>query len=182
LDLFASGKARWLGVAPLAAGILVTLTARPPDLLVSEDGKLVAIRLDNGGIALSNRLHDKFTQSVWVRRAGEGEIEDNPPATLDDTSQTADCGGGLCRFTVAGHKAAIVSKPEALAGGCAASDVVIAQLPAHAACRAPLVIDPTDLARDGAISVRFEKDLPIVQTVRASAGNRPWTAPALAGP
>jgi competence protein ComEC len=46
---------RWLGVAPVAAGILLTLTVRQPDLLIAEDGKLVAIRMENGAMALSNR-------------------------------------------------------------------------------------------------------------------------------
>ncbi|HLG85761.1 MAG TPA: ComEC/Rec2 family competence protein [Alphaproteobacteria bacterium] len=169
---------RWLGVAPFAAGVLLTFTARPPDLLISQDGKLVAIRLDSGGIALSNRLHDKFTQSVWVRRAGEGEIEDNPPAALGDTPQAAGCGDGLCRFTVAGRKGAIVSKAEDVAAACAGSDVVIAQIAAHPDCHAPLVVDPTDLARDGAISVRFDNDGPHVETVRETTGERPWTEPA----
>lgn len=170
---------RWLGVAPFAAGVLLTLTARPPDLLISEDGKLVAIRLESGGIALSNRLHDKFTQSVWVRRAGEGEIEDNPPATLGDTPEAAQCGKGVCRFAVAGHPGAIVSEARALDGGCAGSEIVISQPAAHAACGAPLVIDRTDLARNGAMSVRFDRAGPRVETVRDTSGNRPWTAPAL---
>lgn len=167
---------RWLGLAPFAAGILVTLTARPPDLLIADDAKLVAIRLDSGAIALSNRLHDKFTQSVWVRRAGEGEIENNPPATLADASETASCGKGFCLFTIAGHRGAIISDARGFGAACAGTEIVVGQIATHGHCAAPLIVDKTDLARDGAISISFGADGPRIATVREMTGDRPWTA------
>jgi competence protein ComEC len=168
---------RWLGVGPVLAGIALTLSARQPDLLVAEDGRLVAIRLDSGVIALSNLKHDRFTQSVWVRRAGEGDIDANAPAQIADGKEAASCGKGLCQVTVAGRKAAIVSDATMLAEGCRDSQVVIAQFDTHGGCAGPLVIDKVDLARAGAISVTFTRDGPLTATVRQSAGNRPWTGP-----
>jgi len=176
---------RWLGMAPVAAGILLTLTARQPDLLIAEDGKLVAIRLDNGAMALSNRAHDKFTQSVWVRRAGEGDIEDNPPATFKEAPEAGQCGKGVCLFTVAGRKAAILSDVRGFHDACdntggggagrGGPEIVISQIAAHAHCPAPLVIDRTDLARDGAQSITFTAAGPHIETVRAVSGDRPWS-------
>jgi competence protein ComEC len=168
---------RWLGVPPVAAGILLTVTARQPDLLIAEDGKLVAIRMENGAIALSNRSHDKFTQSVWVRRAGEGDIEDNQPASLRDAPQAQECGKGICLFTVAGHKAAILSDARGFHAACSGPEVVISQIAAHAHCTAPLVIDRTDLARDGAQSITFTAEGPQIETVREVSGERPWSRP-----
>jgi competence protein ComEC len=173
---------RWLGVAPVAAGILMTVTVRQPDLLIAQDGKLVAIRMENGAIALSNRAHDKFTQSVWVRRAGEGDIEDNPPVSLRDAPAAQQCGNGVCLFTVAGHKGAILSDVRGFGAACDADgrggpEVVISQIAAHAHCAAPLVIDRTDLARDGAQSVTFTDQGPRVETVREVSGERPWARP-----
>jgi competence protein ComEC len=173
---------RWLGVAPVAAGILLAVTARQPDLLIAQDGKLVAIRMENGAIALSNRAHDKFTQSVWVRRAGEGDIEDNPPAMLRDAPEAQQCGKGVCLFTVAGHKAAILSDVHGFGPACdnagnGGPQIVISQIAAHAHCPAPLVIDHTDLARDGAQSITFTAAGPRIETVRQVSGERPWSAP-----
>jgi competence protein ComEC len=173
---------RWLGVAPVAAGILLAVTARQPDLLIAKDGKLVAIRMENGAIALSNRAHDKFTQSVWVRRAGEGDIEDNPPAMLRDAPEAQQCGKGVCLFTVAGHKAAILSDVHGFGPACdnagnGGPQIVISQIAAHAHCPAPLVIDHTDLARDGAQSITFTAAGPRIETVRQVSGERPWSAP-----
>jgi competence protein ComEC len=172
---------RWFGVGPVAAGIFLTLTAQPPDLLIAEDGKLVAIRLNSGGIALSNRAHDRFTQSVWVRRAGEGEIEDNPPTALADMAEPQQCGKGLCRFTVEGRKAVIISDARGLRDGCAGADIVISQIDAHARCSAPLVIDKSDLSREGAIAITMNPHGEGIKTVRSTSGQRPWTAPNISG-
>ena len=172
---------RWLGVAPIAAGILATVTVRQPDLLIAEDGKLVAIRMENGAIALSNRAHDKFTQSVWVRWAGEGDIEDNPPAVLRDAPEAQQCGKGVCLFTVAGHKAAILSDVRGFGAACdnagnGGPELVISQIAAHAHCTAPLVIDRTDLVQGGAQSITFAAAGPRIETVREVSGERPWSS------
>jgi competence protein ComEC len=172
---------RWLGMASIAAGIVLTVTVRQPDLLIAEDGRLVAIRMENGAIALSNRAHDKFTQSVWVRRAGEGDIEDNPPAVLRDAPDAQQCGKGVCLFTVAGHKAAILSDVHGFHVACdnarnGGPEIVISQIAAHAHCPAPLVIDRTDLAQGGAQSITFIAAGPRIETVRGVSGERPWSA------
>ncbi len=168
---------RWLGVAPVAAGILLTLTARQPDLLIAEDGKLVAFRQDNGVMALSNRAHDKFTQSVWIRRAGEGDIEDNPPPLMHDSSDSEHCGHGACRFIVANHRVAILSDVHGFAAACDSNaEIVISAIAAHAHCKAPLVIDRTDLARDGAMAILFSETGPRIETVREDSGGRPWSS------
>jgi len=165
---------RWLGLAPVAAGIVMTLSTRSPDLLVADDARLVAVRLESGELALSNRKHDRFTQSVWVRRAGEGEIEDHPPASLFDPAQSGDCRKAPCPFTVAGRAGVIIGDGGKLAQACSTSDIVVSQVPMQGACQAPLVIDKAELDRDGAISVVFEADGPRVLTVREATGDRPW--------
>jgi competence protein ComEC len=166
---------RWAGLAPFAAGIALALTARQPDILIAEDGKLVAIRTESGALAVSNRAHDRFTQSVWVRRAGDGDIDDHPPAALAAEPDGGQCGAGLCRFAVAGQTAAIISNETQLDAGCANSQLVITQLSLRAPCRAALVIDKTVLTEEGAISVMFDDRGPHVSTVRAAAGDRPWS-------
>jgi competence protein ComEC len=168
---------RWIGLAPVIAGIVAAAIAPQPDLLIAEDGKLVAIRQESGAIVLSNRAHDRFTQSVWVRRAGEGDIDDNPPASLKDGPDASQCGKGVCLFTVAGRKAAILSDVHGFHDACdGGATIVISQIAAHAHCAAPpLVIDRTDLARDGAQSVTFTADGPVTETVRQVSGERPWS-------
>lgn len=166
---------RWLGVAPVTAGIFVALSAQQPDIQISDNGKLVAIRRDSGEIAFSNRRSARFVQSVWFRRAGQGDIKTGAPQVFGKTSDGRNCPKDLCRFSVAGRTGAIVSDPNKLAEACADSDVVIAQISAHAQCDAKLVIDSDDLAREGATSVFFEDGDTRVATVRDVTGDRPWT-------
>jgi competence protein ComEC len=171
---------RWIGLAPVAAGIVVTLTAHQPDLLIADDGRLVATRTASGEIALSNRAHDRFTQSVWVRRSGQGDIDDHPPASLADSAGSTgpgQCSAGACRFTVAGRTASIVSDPHQMAAICAtATDLLITPLAVGPDCRATLVFDKTVLAREGAISLTFADGGQRIDTVRADSGERPWSS------
>lgn len=167
---------RWLGLLPVAAGIVLTVIARQPDILIAQDGKLVAIRQDDGAIVLSNRAHDKFTQSVWVRRAGGGDIEDNPPALMRDALDTGQCGPGSCRFTVAGHRGATLTDVKGFAAACDGdAEIVVSAIAAHAHCKVPLVIDRTDLARDGATAIEFDDKGMRIETVRQESGERPWS-------
>ncbi len=166
---------RWAGMAPLAAGIVLALTARQPDILIAEDGRLVAMRMPSGEMAMSNRAHDRFTQSVWMRRAGEGDIEDRPPAALINESDASPCGKGSCRFIVADHKVALISDAGQMSAACPDAALIIIPLPFHPDCQASMVIDKGILGRDGAISVTFDGAGPRISTVRGMAGDRPWS-------
>jgi competence protein ComEC len=170
---------RWAGLAPAAAGIILTLTARQPDLLIAEDGKLVAMRTESGALALSNRTHDRFTQSVWMRRAGEGDVANNPPAALANAPEAGQCGKGICRFAIDGKVVAILSDERLTAerqiAACADATLIVTSFFLHTDCQAPLVIDKSVLSRDGAISVIFDEHGYQVSTVRGVTGDRPWS-------
>jgi competence protein ComEC len=170
---------RWCGLAPIALGVVLTMTARQPDLLIAEDGKLVAVRAESGVLALSNRAHDRFTQSVWVRRAGEGDIQDHPPATFSDSAASADCGRGICRFAVAGRTGSIILDARQLDGRCVDANIVVTPLSAPGPCAASLVIDKAFLAREGATAIIFGERDPRISTVRNVSGDRPWAGGAV---
>lgn len=164
---------RWIGLAPVLGGILLTLFARQPDILIAEDVRVVAIRQPTGELALSDRRHDRFTQSVWVRRSGAGDIEENRPAALADS--TDDCSPALCRFTVAGHRGVIIGDPARIAETCADVEIAIGSIPLHGRCGAKLVIDRDDADRAGAMAVTIDHGVFRVDSVRQREGARPWT-------
>jgi competence protein ComEC len=171
---------RWLGFAPVAAGIALTMTTRSPDLLVAEDGRLAAVRQPSGELALINGGHDRFTQSVWTRRAGEGDLDDRSRTVRSGQTGADDCKKGMCRFTVAGHSGALAATPHALAEACDNAEIVVSQIEVRGACSARLVFDKTALARDGAVAVVFTANAQRISTVNATAGQRPWTENSLA--
>ncbi|MBT2186952.1 ComEC/Rec2 family competence protein [Sphingobium nicotianae] len=85
------GRVRWLG-APLAViGLALTLTAPEADLLVTADGRHVALHMPGGGMALlRDRAGDYVRDALAEAAAYEGEF-----AALAETDG-ADCSPDLC--------------------------------------------------------------------------------------
>jgi competence protein ComEC len=68
--LLANGRWMWGALAPLAAAALIA--ASPvPDVLVAQDGKLVAV-LGPDRLYLSSRVHDRTSARNWAQMAGRG--------------------------------------------------------------------------------------------------------------
>ena len=67
------GRWRLLGAAAVALGLSGLALTRPPDTLVAADGKLMAVRVPDGGLAFSPGRGSRFTREMWLRRAGQSE-------------------------------------------------------------------------------------------------------------
>lgn len=163
----------WAVPALAVAAILAIVTGRQPDLLASEDGKMVAVRTDSGLRVLTANRGEKFTRMAWRRYFGEGSldpeakeapaIERTGPdpaegeAAAEDSSETippaADgirCDDAGCEIERGGLRIAYVTDGRALAESCATADIVISQRPVYGRCRGPTrVIDRFDLWRGG---------------------------------
>ena len=65
-------RRRWrlLGVPLMLLGLLGALFVRQPDVLVSEEGDLMAVQDGSGGYALSSLTRAGFERDIWLRRAG----------------------------------------------------------------------------------------------------------------
>jgi competence protein ComEC len=163
---------RFAGLAAIAAGFAAVLFTRPPDLLIAEDGRLVAVTEADGSLRLSSRRTDRFAGQEWLRRAGQDKSLTWAAIAKDDSR--LDCAETDCRYRVDGREVAIVKTPAGFAEACAASDFVVSLLPAPGACRAPM-IDPASLARDGAYAVWLEPGRIRLLSVHDGQGDRPWT-------
>src|SRR5690606_3108408 len=65
---------RLYGLAGVAAGVIAAaLLTRPPDLLVSGDGRLIAVSDAGGRLLLSSRRAARFEGEIWLRRAGQAD-------------------------------------------------------------------------------------------------------------
>lgn len=160
---------RWLGLVPIAGGIVFALFAEPPDLMGARDGRTVALRLDDGRLAFVGKAKDRYAAENWLRRAGDERL---PGEAIGGAGMHCDALG--CIAHVRGLTVAVDSRAEALAEDCASAGIVISAVVAHGFCDGPkLVIDRNDLAK-GAYAVRFTKPL-TVETVAKLRGNRPWS-------
>ncbi|MDN5926281.1 MAG: ComEC family competence protein [Hyphomicrobiales bacterium] len=172
----------------LAVGIALIVRRPAPDLFISEDARLVALRLSDGGLAINRKRPNAFTMEDWSRAMMATEIVKPGPTAASAMPTIAPevpfaCTKTLCiawnaKGVVIAHAATEESAREACA---VASLIVIDDATAKDPCAAsgPAVITKRDLARYGAAAVTFEETatgfLPIVE-YSIEKSYRPWHA------
>ncbi|HEV7369070.1 ComEC/Rec2 family competence protein [Arenibaculum sp.] len=168
---------RWrlLGLIPVALGFASILLAPRPDLLVSDDGRVVALRDGGGHLLLSTKRAGRFDAQTWLRHDGRADAEAWP-------AQGPGAGGALacdpqgCIWNAGGKRVAIAWRYEAFLEDCLAADIVVAP-ELYGRCAAPVAITRGDLLRKGAHALRLGTDGVRIETVADARGSRPW-APA----
>lgn len=161
---------RWLGLVPIGAGLVVAVLARPPDVLVARDGRLVAVRNPENRLVFSSPRRGKFARDLWLRR-------DGLPAAPADPG-IAECDAAGCLFQGPGGQRVLYAMgPEALAAQCRSALLVISPNPVPSCPSARLVIDEAALRRGGAHAVWFYGNDLRVRTAQQERGNRPWSRP-----
>src|SRR5690606_25843455 len=185
--VFATMATTWLRLAalPLAiAGLLSVPMVKTPDVLVSEDGRLVVVPIGGGELAVNRPRPNAFTIDNWrralnaetvvkpekVTAAKNAEVENMRAKAVEfnlaDSMELPPgtpflCAQGLC---VARHEAgalvAYAQDAKAARPACAfASVIVIDDATASDPCRDPLVVVITkrQLARSGSAEVFFDR-------------------------
>jgi competence protein ComEC len=167
---------RWLGLVPIAAGIVTALLAQPPDILIGRDGTTVAVRLPNGLLGFVIPPKDKFAAEAWLKRDGDERSPDVATARRQD-GVLCDASGCTAKLKTR-QGIAISLRAESLAEDCGRAQIVVSTTPAHEICKGPkLVIDRTDVRQNGAYAVWLSgTDLRVV-TVQNERGDRPWSQP-----
>lgn len=167
---------RWrlLGAAPVVAGLLSVLILSPPDVLVSGDGRLMAVRGADGGLLVSSTRTAAFTAEGWLRRVADDAAESWPGEGATADGRLA-CDGLGCLYRVNGHVVALATRATALEEDCGIADVVVSLEPVRRPCpSAGIVIDRFDLWRHGAHALWLAPGEVEVQSVGETRGDRPW--------
>jgi competence protein ComEC len=123
------GRVRWLGLAPLAAGMVLALVAPRPQMLVAPDAVTIAVRGDDGRLHFPRKPADRFIAREWLRRDGDGrDVKDavGMPGLK--------CDGVGCVFR-RGGVVAISRRPEALVDDCVRASVLVSAVAAN--CKGP---------------------------------------------
>jgi competence protein ComEC len=174
-------RTRWrlAGLAPLALGIVLAATARPPDLLVAGDARSFAVR-EGSRLVFVGAPVGRFERETWLRRAGfDPDAEDGairlsaPSARLGNLA----CDSTACVYRAGGRMVSLVRNPAAAREDCARADVVVALVPlGRFRCRGPSrFVGRFDLWREGAHAIRLDPAGGVtVRTVAAARGVRPW--------
>ncbi|WP_343863849.1 ComEC/Rec2 family competence protein [Caenispirillum bisanense] len=155
-----------------------------PDILVNDEGSVMAVRGPGGGLILSPGRSDGFARDLWQERFGAldpvpwpksgGATGPAVPFTLESPPHLA-CDAAGCIYRARGLATALVRDPAALPEDCWAADVIVASISVTRWCdHALAVIDRRALWRQGAHAIWLGPQ-PRVETVAASMGGRPWS-------
>jgi competence protein ComEC len=167
---------RALGFIPIVVALLSFAWHQSPDILVSDDAELVAVRDASGSLMLSEANADKFQRETWTRRAGQETASPwpQPGATSADGALRCDAVG--CVFKRDGKQVNIALTLQALAEDCRQPGLLISLEPARRACRrSEHLIDFFDLRDAGTHAIWLDGQGFQIETVRDYQGERPWS-------
>jgi competence protein ComEC len=169
---------RLAGIAAMAVGLASGLFARTPDVLVSEAGRLLAVKAPDGALILNSRRLARFQGSAWLRQAGQPATRDWPAGTKGDGMGPPwlSCDGLGCIYRAKGQIVALAEDERALGEDCRRATVVVSLQPLAGRCpSARRKIDRFDLWRAGTHAIYLAPDAVRIETVRGAQGERPWT-------
>jgi competence protein ComEC len=167
---------RYAGILGLIAG-LASLWLQPfPDILVSEDGRLMAVRMEDGRLSLSTNRAARRTAGDWLEREGQ-ETALSWPESGESPDGRLRCDGLGCIYRSGEREVALLWKGRAHDEDCRIVDVLISSRPVRGGCPAPeLVVDRFDLWRYGAVSIWLGEGEMRTHTVADYQGRRPWSS------
>ena len=175
LGLFSLGLA-WLGlwrspmrlagVPVMLLGLLSPIAAPPPDILLSSEARLIAVRADR------YYLQSRSGASRFVRDAWQSHLAAGPLLPMR-TGEPAFCGPDACRI-LRGDTQALILRSNARPD-CAGVSLLVSAEPARGECPTGIPhIDRFSVWRDGAQAIWLTDAGPRVLSDRAYRGDRPW--------
>jgi competence protein ComEC len=165
---------RRLGLVGIVLGIFLTPLGQPADLLIDGRGEIVAVRLQDGRLALSPWVRDRWITDNWLQSAGQDRPAEWPGAGQGSAGDFA-CDAIGCVLTRAGHTVALARAPEAIEEDCRNADLVVSYPRLEWCPSTTRLIGPRALRHAGGVALWLEPAGIEVLTVRAARGERPWT-------
>lgn len=175
---------RWFGLPAILAGLLTSGAAPVPDILVTADGRLAAVRTAAGELALSSTRRARYAARRWLDRYGQRRARrwtERPgratleTGTLNTGPPPVRCDADGCVFRRGRRLVAFVTRPEAFAEDCVRAELLITPLARPPTCPGPrLIIDARALRLGGSHAVWLRDGALRVATDRRTRGTRPW--------
>ncbi len=168
-------RRRWRYAGLPVAAIGLMLGPPPaPDLLMSEDGRVLGLRDERGVVHVASARLDRYVTDSWARRQGQDGAR-RWTVSADEQALGLGCSTGLCRWRKGPWRVALVSDEKRLTEACGSADIVLSTVDAQARCRGPrLVIDRRDAWKDGAHALWLDELGVRRETANARRGDRPW--------
>jgi len=177
-------RTRWrrLGALPFAVGAGWALATPAPDLLVTGDGRHVAIRTARGELALLRDRVGDYTSDMLAENSGvDGELlflADQPEARCSRDLCLVEHRSGQRVWRVLATRSAYLVPAGELIAACRAADIVVSERRLPEACTPRwLKLDRAMLGRTGGVAVTFRTGH--VATVLQPGDRHPWRVAAV---
>lgn len=138
---------RLAGVIMVVIAVGASLFNNTPDIIISDDAVVFAVKDENGKLLFSSKRPRKMIRESWLATMGQEEV-----ASIDDGGDNViECESAGCIYKMNGYVVAFIRQKEGLADYCAGANVVINLTKTHYNCvTAVKQIDFTDLQHKGA--------------------------------
>lgn len=164
---------RWFGLLPIMIGSLYPFYTAKPDVMMSPDGKVWAVRLDDGRLAVSNLDRDAFVYTKWQQRLGNPALVDASELPASETRLRCDTLG--CVYQKRDQIIAFPALEAAAMEDCEQASVILAPFQVSD-CGAETVIDEPRFWNEGAQALFIERSPNVrVETGRLHRALRPWS-------
>ncbi len=176
-------QVRWAGLAGVVLGGAAMLLAPAPDILVTADGKHMAVRRADGAMSLLRGRAGDYVRDVLSGSGGNGEGRENAAAlsSLED-AENARCNRDLCSvairkperdWIILATRSNLYVPWREMIDACARADVVVSDRRLPVACTPRwLKLDRTRLRESGGVAVYL--DGPVWKGVSRPHDDHPW--------
>ena len=174
-------RSRWrrLGLLPLAIGAIAAIRTPPPDLLVTGDGRHLAVRA-GGGLALLRDRAGDYTRSMLAENGGvDGEpllLAEQPAARCSPDMCAVDVIAKGRTWRVLASRSSYPVAWQRLVAACRTADIVVSERRLPRGCVPRwLKLDAPVLRRTGGVMLTF--GTAAVGTARRQGDMHPWVSP-----
>ncbi len=165
---------RYWGLGPVALGVILSLTAKSPDLLIARGGLGLAARDGAGIMHVEARRKDGYRDEIWQRAMMASEIQELPLSDRID-GDLGRCDPSGCRLWIDNRVVALARSPTAVAEDCRRADLVIVLTGSDECADGTLAIGPRTLWWAEGMSIDLSGSEPEIRMVRPERGERLWT-------
>jgi len=159
-------RMRLAGIPVMLVGLLSPIAAPAPDILISSEARLIAVRADHTYLIAQSGA-SKFVREAWQSHLAAG------PLLPLRTGEPAFCGPESCRILRGGTRILILrgrTHPD-----CAGLDLLISAEPIRGECPPTIpYVDRFSVWRDGALAIWLTDTGPRILSDRTYRGDRPW--------
>ena len=175
-----TSRARLLGLVPIALGAAAAAVSPKPDMLITGDGRHLAIVDADGTPLLLRERSGEFIRSIVSDFSGFDDepqpLAQRPFASCSRDSCIAVVERGGRRWQILATRSSQSIEWQALVRACAAADIVVSDRWLPRGCTPKwLKLDRDALGRTGGVAV-YLSGKPRVATVAGRIGGHPWAA------